>query len=107
MAGHKWDAQSDADLLLALLEVSTVPPGGLARAHELVLTRGYSYTLKAAQHRMYFDLIASHPSPHFDFTLHTSCFFDFSRTKTYRIMLIMYLQAAPAEDSPQGGKGRR
>lgn len=52
MAGHKWDAQSDADLLLALIEVSSIPSGALSKAVELVQTRGYSYSLKAAQHRM-------------------------------------------------------
>lgn len=59
--GFKWDGESERDLFGACLVVLGEPKGKtLANAHQLLMdTRGVSYTLKAATHRM-LDITASH-----------------------------------------------
>lgn len=52
--GIKWDAEAERDLFGACLVVLGEPKGKtLSMAHELLIeSRGVSYTLKAAKHRM-------------------------------------------------------
>lgn len=52
--GFKWDAEAERDLFGACLVVLGQPKGStLADAHKLLQdTRGITYTVKAATHRM-------------------------------------------------------